>query len=160
MYLFVFFGNFMVLRLTALHFIMYQNHQNIGPVILLFDSRFIRRLKQTSSGDHGRDIRRVQEMITSGEYEEHARRLREEEEQSGRALQEANPDILVELVVTWQGCLFEVSFDMNVACNPLLFLVMEILTFVCSFIYQFVGQQGCSLGWSSRSSWYHHDSVR
>ena len=150
----------MVLRLTALHFIMSQNHQNIGPVILLFDSRFIRRLKETSSGDHGRDIRRVQEMITSGEYEEHARRLREEEEESGRALQEANPDVLVELIVTWQGCLFEVCFDMSVACNPCLCIVFKILNFVCSFIYQFVGKQGCSLRRSSRPSWHHHHSVR
>lgn len=48
-------------------------------------------------------------MIASGEYEEHARRLREEEEQSGRALQEVNTDVVTELVVRWIGCVFEVS---------------------------------------------------
>ena len=48
-------------------------------------------------------------MIASGEYEEHARRLREEEEHSGRDLQDVNPDIITELVVRWVGCVFEVS---------------------------------------------------
>jgi hypothetical protein len=53
----------------------------------------------------------MMKMIASGEYEEQGRKLREKQDESERALQVENPDVVLTLTVVFKNCLFEVGFD-------------------------------------------------
>jgi hypothetical protein len=88
-----------------------KNHQNIGPVIVQFDIKAVRRLRETSSGNHENDVKNLIKMIASGEYDEQGRKLREKENKSERALQVENPDVVLTQTIVFKNCLFEVRFD-------------------------------------------------
>lgn len=92
-----------------------QNHQNIGPIIVLYDNGFNRRLVETASGDHQQDVRDLTKLILSGGIDDHVRKLHEEDADFGSDVQGANPDGLKRLKVTFKSTLFEVRFVTSVS---------------------------------------------
>jgi hypothetical protein len=82
-----------------------QNHENLGAVLILFDSPLVRRLAREGwTGDDRTDLVEFTKLIESGDIEDFFEKIHDEE--SERDLQEG---VLTTLTVTFRETVFEVS---------------------------------------------------
>jgi hypothetical protein len=95
--------------------------QNVGPILALFNSPYVRRLEQDGlTGDRGKDLAELMNLIESGAIKEPYDQTNDEE--SDRDLQEVNPDILTTLTLIFKNSVFEVSSLALVPFNTSSFL--------------------------------------